>query len=179
MSGERPLSWSAIWAGAVTALAVALTLTGLAAGFGYTLSFAGIASRASLGAFSPALGAGAIAIQVFAAGLGGYVAGRLRHHWPDTHDDEAHFRDTAHGLITWAVFALAGLALTATVLGPLARELTPPETADMAVDLGQSARAAHIAVQAAFFAGVGALLSAFTAAVAARVGGRRSESMRR
>ena len=26
MSGERPLSWSAIWAGAVTALAVALTL---------------------------------------------------------------------------------------------------------------------------------------------------------
>lgn len=179
MDGEAPLSWPAIFAGAVAALAIALMLTGLAAGFGLTLSFGGLMSRASLAAFTPGVGALAIVIQVIAAGIGGYLAGRLRHHWPTAHIDEAHFRDTAHGLIAWALFAVAGAVMAFTVLMPLARQLAPSsDIAEMAVDVGQSARTAHIAAQAAFFAGIGALLSAFTAAVAARVGGLRSEDMR-
>ena len=41
-----------------------------------------------------------------ASGVGGYLAGRLRVRWRDTDVDEVHFRDTAHGLLTWAVATL-------------------------------------------------------------------------
>jgi hypothetical protein len=172
---EPALSWSAIFAGAVVALATSIFLTLLAAGFGYDLAIGGLATRQSLLAFAPELGAGAIAIQVVSAGLGGYLSGRLRHHWLSAHTDEAHFRDTAQGLITWAIATIAGVVLTATVVAPYAVQLTAATaptstTADMA-------RAAHHLVQAAFFTAVGMVLSAFTAAVAARIGGLRTEEM--
>jgi hypothetical protein len=44
-----------------------------------------------------------ILTQWISAGLGGYLAGRLRTRWYGTHTHEVFFRDTAHGLITWAV----------------------------------------------------------------------------
>ncbi|STR39539.1 Uncharacterised protein [Klebsiella michiganensis] len=34
--------------------------------------------------------------------MGGYLAGRLRTKWVDTHTNEIYFRDTAHGFLTWA-----------------------------------------------------------------------------
>jgi Pyruvate/2-oxoacid:ferredoxin oxidoreductase gamma subunit len=43
--------------------------------------------------------------------------------------------------------------------------------------LGPDERATNLAAQAAFFAGMGLLLSAFVAAVAARIGGLRAEDM--
>jgi hypothetical protein len=176
---EPVVSWSAIFAGAVVALAVSIFLTVLAAGFGMTFGFGGLATRDSLSTFTPELGAGAIAIQVVSAALGGYLAGRLRHAWLGAHTDEAHFRDTAHGLIAWAVSMLAGIVLAAMVLAPYAEQLAAatavvPPTARSAVE---AVRAANIAVQSALFGAVGMLLSAFAAAVAGRVGGLRSEEM--
>jgi hypothetical protein len=44
-----------------------------------------------------------ILTQWISAGLGGYIAGRLRTRWVGTHTHEVFFRDTAHGFITWAV----------------------------------------------------------------------------
>src|SRR5579862_1618988 len=108
---EPTLSWSAIFAGSLVAVATSLLLTVLASGFGYDLDASALGSQRSLGAFTPALGAAGIAVQVISAGLGGYLAGRLRHPWSLTHDDEAHFRDTAHGLIVWALSGVAGLIL--------------------------------------------------------------------
>jgi hypothetical protein len=172
---EPALSWSAIIAGAVVALAVSVFLTVLASGFGYDLAASGIASQRSLDAFTPELGAGAIAIQVISAGLGGYLAGRLRHLWLSAHTDEAHFRDTAHGVVVWALATVAGVLLVTAVLAPYAEHLTPQVAA--ATTPPDPIRAAHIAAQSAFFTAVGMILSAFTAAVAARVGGLRSEDM--
>jgi hypothetical protein len=175
---DPAVSWNSIWAGVAVALAVSLLLGLLAAGFGLNLGFGALASRGSLAAFTPALGAGAIIVQVIAAGLGGYVAGRLRREWRSVHIDETHFRDTAHGLVVWAVSTLAGVILTATVFEPYMQQLSanatsagrPPSPAD--VD-----RAAHVLVQSAFFTAVGMLLSAFIAAVTARIGGLRAEEM--
>jgi hypothetical protein len=171
---EPALSWSAIFAGAVVALAISVFLTLLAAGFGYDLGAGGLATRRSLIAFTPVLGAGAIAIQVASAGLGGYLSGRLRHTWFSAHTDEAHFRDTAQGLITWAVATLGGVVLAATVVTPYAEQLAATPSTSTGVD---AARAAHILVQAAFFTAMGMVLSAFTAAVAGRIGGLRTEEM--
>ena len=104
---QSAISWAAIWAGAAIAVAASIVLTLAGAGLGYDLAFSTLASRSSLHAFTPEVGAGAIVIQVLSAALGGYVAGRLRITWIGVHDHESHFRDTAHGLIVWAVATIA------------------------------------------------------------------------
>jgi len=52
-----------------------------------------------------------IVTQLCASALGGYLAGRLRTRWTAVHADEVYFRDTAHGLLSWAVASLAVAAL--------------------------------------------------------------------
>jgi hypothetical protein len=173
---EPALSWSAIVAGAFVAVAASVLLTLLAAGFGYDLAFGGLSTRRSLAAFTPELGAVAVAIQVVSAGLGGYLAGRLRHPWLNAHGDEAHFRDTAQGLITWATATIAGVVLAATVVAPYAEQIAVA-TAAIPTSTTEVDHAARIMVRSAFFAGIGMMLSAFTAAVAARIGGLRAEEM--
>ena len=180
---DRPqpaLSWSAIWAGAFVAVSASVLLGLAAAGIGYDTGLAGLATRSSLKAFTPEVGAGGILIQVLASALGGYVAGRTRTVWTTLHDDESHFRDTAHGLIVWAVATVAMVLLVGLVLAPYAEALTaaasdagaapPPTPAELD-------RAAHIAAQASLFTAVGMLLSAFVSAVGARIGGLRHEEM--
>ena len=113
------------------------------------------------------LGAGMVAVQVISCALGGYLAGRLRTKWLNVHDHEVFFRDTAHGLLVWAVSALVGFVLGVLALAP----------ADQAGPVVQSARDAGIAAQFAFFLAFGLLLSAFSAAVAAAIGGLRRDEM--
>jgi len=173
---EPELSWSAIIAGATVALASSLFLTLLASAFGMRFAFGGLASRDSLAEFSPMFGAGAVGVQVLSGAFGGYIAGRLRHQWFSAHSDEAHFRDTAHGLLAWALSTVVGVVLAASLLIPYAEQLAVP-TAPVALTADAALRASNIAMQAAFFAAVGMLLGAFVAAVAARVGGLRNEEM--
>ena len=54
-----------------------------------------------------------------ASTVGGYLAGRLRGTWAGVHNDEVYFRDTAHGLVTWALATV----LSATVLGAAATHI--------------------------------------------------------
>jgi hypothetical protein len=44
-----------------------------------------------------------VIVQWISAGFGGYITGRLRSKWADTHTHEVFFRDTAHGFVTWAL----------------------------------------------------------------------------
>ena len=172
------LSWSAIWAGAVVTVAASLLLSLAAAGLGYDVGSPGLATRSSLRAFAPEVGAGAILIQVLSAALGGYVAGRTRTIWTGLHDDESHFRDTAHGLIAWALATVAGVLLAALVLAPYADAMSAAAAANQPPPSPEDAqRAAQIASQASLFIAIGMLLSAFVSAVAARIGGLRHEHM--
>ena len=176
---QPAISWSAVWAGAVVALAASLVLTLAAAGLGFDAGFPGLATRTSLKGFDPTVGAIAIAVQVLSAALGGYVAGRTRTVWLGLHDDESHFRDTAHGLIAWAVATIAGVLLAAMVLAPYADALAAvaPQPVMAAPTAADAQRAAGIAAQASLFLAIGMLLSAFVAAVGARIGGLRHEEM--
>jgi hypothetical protein len=103
------VSWGAIFAGAAAAAALSFILMVLGVGFGLL----SISPWSGEGASAEAIGFGTIIwliiIQLAAAGLGGYLAGRLRVKWPDIHSDEIYFRDTAHGLVTWAVSTLAAV----------------------------------------------------------------------
>jgi hypothetical protein len=171
---QSPISWPAIFAGAVAALATAFVLLAMAGGLGLKLASPWPGAGASTDNFNPTLGAIMVAIQVLSAGLGGYLAGRLRTQWVHVHSHEVHFRDTAHGLITWALSTVAGVGLALLVALPTAGHMAAP-----VLDATAQLRAENIAAQASLFMGVGLLLAAFIAAVAAGLGGLRRDEMHR
>jgi hypothetical protein len=187
------VSWGAILAGAMTALAVSFVLVALAGGFALKLPSPWPGAPGVATEFSPLLGAGMIVVQVLSSALGGYLAGRLRTKWTAVHGHEAHFRDTAHGLLAWAVSILVGAILLATVATPLseraaliaasAQEIqeiqgTSAPAADQAEALRlRLEREANLTAQASMIMGVGLLLGAFTASVAAAIGGLRNDEM--
>jgi hypothetical protein len=107
-------SWPAIIAGAFVAAAVSLVLFALGSGLG----FAAVSPWPSSGISGMSLAVTAaiwlIITQWLSAAVGGYIAGRLRTRWIGTHTHEVFFRDTAHGLITWAVATIFVAALLAT-----------------------------------------------------------------
>lgn len=169
---QSAVSWEAVLAGAAATIAMLFVLLSLAAGFGLKVSPRWPTGLAAAD-FTPAVGATFIAAQVAASMLGGYLAGRLRTKWLNVHDHEVHFRDTAHGLLAWAasvvgLLALAALASPAAPVAPV-EALSPQETL----------RAARLAAQLSFFVGIGALTSAFSASVAAAIGGMRRDDMHR
>jgi hypothetical protein len=106
------VSWGAIAAGAIVACSVTLFLTALAVGGGLSLISPWSGESASATTVSWLAGIGLVCLAIIASTFGGYITGRLRAAWDDVHEDERYFRDTAHGLVTWA-FATA---LTASVL---------------------------------------------------------------
>ena len=105
-SSVSGISWGAIIGGAFVAASLALILAILGVGLGLSAA----SPWAGAGASATAIGASAvvwlIATQAIAAGLGGYLAGRLRVKWATVHTDEVYFRDTAHGFLVWAVAAV-------------------------------------------------------------------------
>jgi hypothetical protein len=174
---QSAVSWGAILAGAVAAVALSFVLMGLAAGFGLKLASPWPGARPSLAGFTPILGAWMMVVQVLSSALGGYLAGRLRTKWLNVHAHEVHFRDTAHGLLVWAVTTLAGVVLVATLLAPPPEVVAAAVVGDPALLQLAAERQANIAAQFSLFMAVGLLLGAFVASVAAAIGGLRRDEM--
>ncbi|MGN6086196.1 hypothetical protein [Trinickia sp.] len=110
------VSWSAVFAGAVAAAAFGLILLTLGAGLGLAALSPWRSASASAAKFGIAAIVWVCVTQILTSGLGGYLAGRLRHRWPAVHVDEVYFRDTAHGFLSWALATLATAALFAAML---------------------------------------------------------------
>ncbi|MFZ4875762.1 hypothetical protein ACL9RI_11800 [Janthinobacterium sp. Mn2066] len=104
------VSWGAVFAGAAAAAALSFILLILGVGLG-------LSSVSPWSFNATAIGVSTIAwlafMQLAASGIGGYLAGRLRVKWSSVHVDEVHFRDTAHGLLAWAVATLITVAVLA------------------------------------------------------------------
>jgi hypothetical protein len=110
------VSWSAVFAGAVAAAAFGLILLTLGAGLGLAALSPWRSASASAGTFGVAAIIWVFVTQILTSGLGGYLAGRLRHRWPAVELDEVYFRDTAHGFLSWALATLATAAMFAAIL---------------------------------------------------------------
>lgn len=114
------VSWGSILAGATAAAALALILAMLGTG----LSLSAVSPWAYTGVSAKTIGISAIVwlilTQIFASGLGGYLAGRLRTRWVAINADEVYFRDTAHGFLAWAVSAIITAALLSSAIGSIA-----------------------------------------------------------
>jgi hypothetical protein len=112
-SPQSAVSWGAILCGAVVAAAVSLILLAL----GSAMNLASISPWAGVGAsvttFTVMTAIWFIVTQWVAAGVGGYLTGRLRTKWVSLHTHEVFFRDTAHGFVTWAVATLVSVAFVA------------------------------------------------------------------
>lgn len=113
------VSWGAIIAGGAGAAALSLILLILGTG----LELSSVSPWAHNGINATTFGVSTILwltfTQLFASGMGGYLAGRLRTKWLAVHDDEVYFRDTAHGFLAWAVASLMTAALLTSVIGSI------------------------------------------------------------
>ena len=113
------VSWSAILAGATAAAALSLILLLLGAGLGLS----SVSPWGHKGVSASTFGVSTIVwltvTQILAAGMGGFLAGRLRTKWVGIHIDEVYFRDTAHGFLVWAVASLATAALLTSAIGSI------------------------------------------------------------
>lgn len=112
-TGKSAASWPAIFAGAFVALSASIVLAALGAGLGFAAISPWPGHGASGTTFTITTAIWLIVTQWISAGLGGYIAGRLRTKWVGTHTHEVFFRDTAHGLITWSVATVFVAALLA------------------------------------------------------------------
>lgn len=102
-SARSAVNWAPVWAGAIVAIATTMILLALGSGLGFAAASPWPGAGASATSFAIGAGIWLIVMQWLSSFLGGYITGRLRTRWTGVHTHEVLFRDTAHGLLAWAV----------------------------------------------------------------------------
>jgi hypothetical protein len=178
----RATDWGAIIGGALGAIAVSIIL--FTAGSGFGLSTVEPWSFANRMPETFAIGAAIwlIVMQWLSAAFGGYLAGRLRAKWIGSRTDEVLFRDTAHGLLAWAlatviVAALFTLGTLGTGAAVVATEGAPvaANAAAGAATLTEEAREA--AANFSIVTAISLLVGGFIGAVAGGLGGYHRDAL--
>ena len=174
----RATDWGAIIGGALAAISVSIIL--FTAGSGFGLSTVEPWSFANRAPESFAIGAAIwlIVMQWLSAGFGGYLAGRLRAKWIGPRTDEVLFRDTAHGLLAWAlatviVAALLTLGTLGTSAAVVATEGAAPAQAAAAMTEETREAAANFSIVTA----ISLLVGGFIGAVAGALGGYHRDEL--
>jgi hypothetical protein len=111
LSSASGVSWPAIFAGAVAATAVSVMLLIFGAGLGLSSVSPWPHNGVSVTTFTVLAAIWLVIVQWVSAGIGGYMAGRLRTKWTAVHTDEVFFRDTAHGFLAWGLATVLVAAL--------------------------------------------------------------------
>lgn len=108
------VSWAAILAGALAALALTLVLLWFGTGMGFSVvspwSDAGVSGTT----FKIGTGLYLVVVAMISSAVGGHLAGRLRTPWYGIHSNETYFRDTAQGFLSWALASVVGALLLAS-----------------------------------------------------------------
>src|SRR6185437_6273749 len=110
------VSWKAIFAGTTVVSALSLLMVAFGIGVGLSVVSPWADSGVSATTFTIAAGIYLIVVAMIPSTIGGYLAGRLRSRWHTVHEHERYFRDSAHGLVVWA---LATLVTVAFLTGPI------------------------------------------------------------
>jgi hypothetical protein len=118
------VSWPAIAGGAVASAGFSLFLLKLGTGMGLSAISPWANSGASATTIGIGAGVGLILISIMASALGGWLAGRLRTKWVGVHTDEVYFRDTAHGLMTWAFATVISASILVAAATSIAGGIT-------------------------------------------------------
>jgi len=116
-----------------------------------------------------------IVMQWLSSALGGYLAGRLRKKWVGVRTDEVFFRDTAHGLLAWAL-ATAIVAVLFT-LGSAAVVSSAAVATDAQVSAEAAEQARKAAASFSTLTSLSLIIGAFIGCVSGALGGyHRDES---
>ena len=118
---EGAVSWGAVFAGGVSAAAFGLILLTLGTGLGLTAISPWSSGTSNAKAFGFAAVVWVCVTSILSSGLGGYLSGRLRRRWLAVDADEMHFRDTAHGFLSWAIATLLTAAMLTSVVSGVVR----------------------------------------------------------
>jgi MFS family permease len=170
-SSASGVHWGAIVAGAVGAVGITIILISLGPGLGLTTVSPWAPSATPPATFGIAAGIWLIITQWLSAGLGGYLAGRLREKWVGVRTDEILFRDTAHGLLAWALATIivVVLLIAGSALAGAAAAASSTPAAPVSPEAAEAARKA--AISFSFFSSLSFLIGAFIGAVAGALGG--------
>ncbi|HWE99372.1 MAG TPA: hypothetical protein VG248_06220 [Caulobacteraceae bacterium] len=170
------VSWGAVFAGAIVALAVSLICAALGAGFSADSLSPWPNTGLGLKSFTVLTGVWIVITQWLSSGAGGYVTGRLRIRWHGYHTHEVFFRDTANGLVMWSLATVTVAGVSAIVGGTAALAIAMQISA--ASDAGQSAAVDTVRKAAAaywVFTAISMIVGAFIACVAAAIGGQQRD----
>jgi hypothetical protein len=169
-SSASAVEWAAIFGGGLAALGVTAILLTLGPGLGLTTVSPWSFNNPSPTTFGTAAAIWLVVTQWLSSGFGGYLSGRLRTKWVGIRTDEVLFRDTAHGLLAWALATVLMAALvtlgSATTAGVAAAASTPTPVSPEAVE-----QARKIAVAFSFTTSLSLLIGAFVASAAGALGG--------
>jgi hypothetical protein len=122
------VSWAAVLAGALAALALTLVLLWFGTGMGFSVVSPWSESGVSATTFKIGTGLYLVVVAMISSAIGGHIAGRLRTPWYGIHRNETYFRDTAQGFLAWALASVLGALLLAsaatTIIGSTAGGLS-------------------------------------------------------
>ena len=174
-SSASGVEWAAITAGALAAVGVSIILFTLGSGLGLSGANPWSFVPQAVATFTIGAGIWLIVMQWLSSALGGYLAGRLRKKWVGVRTDEVFFRDTAHGLLAWAL-ATAIVALLFT-LGSAAVASSAAVATDAQVSAEAAEQARKAAASFSTLTSLSLIIGAFIGSVAGALGGyHRDES---
>src|SRR6478672_5893603 len=132
-SSASAVEWASIFWGALAAFGVTIILMTLGPGLGLATTSPWSFTNPSPTTIGTAAAIWLVVTQWLSSALGGYLTGRLRTKWVGIRTDEVLFRDTAHGLLAWALATLLVAALvaigSAATAGVAAAAASTPATA--------------------------------------------------
>ena len=173
-SSTSAVEWGAIFAGGLAAMGITAILLTLAPGLGLTTVSPWSLRNPSPVAFGTAAAIWIVVTQWLASAFGGYLTGRLRTKWVGIRTDEVLFRDTAHGLLAWALATLVmavlvtlGSAATAGVAAAVSDSV--PTTAPATAEAAEQGR--KVAIAFSLTTSLSLVIGAFVAAAAGALGG--------
>src|SRR5678815_497511 len=110
-SSASAVEWASIFGGALAAFGVTIILLTLGPGLGLATVSPWSFTNPSPTTFGTVAAIWLVITQWLSSAFGGYLTGRLRTKWVGIRTDEVLFRDTAHGLLAWALATLLIAAL--------------------------------------------------------------------
>jgi hypothetical protein len=171
-SSASAVEWSAILAGAVAAMGVTAILVALGPGLGLSTVTPWSFRNADPATLGVAAGIWMVVMQWLSSAFGGYLTGRMRKKWVGIRTDEVLFRDTAHGLLAWALATLVIATLVALGTSATAAAVAAsPQIADTATTAEGVEHARRIAIASALITSISLLVGAFIGAAAGALGG--------
>ena len=172
-SSASAVEWASIFGGALAAFGVTLILLTLGPGLGLTTVSPWSFTDPSPTTFGTVAAIWLVVTQWLSSAFGGYLTGRLRTKWVGIRTDEVLFRDTAHGLLAWALATLLIAALVTVGSAATASVATAVSTTTPAAPPTPEAaeQARKVAVAFSFTTSLSLLIGAFVASAAGALGG--------